>query len=68
MVNSKKIKSIVICLIAAVVGIIALLLIFVDFGWWAQAPHIWAKIVPAIFVIIGISIITYVIIKSQNGS
>jgi uncharacterized protein (DUF486 family) len=68
MVNSKKIKSIVICLIAAVVGIIALSLIFVDFGWGAQVPHIWAKIVPAIFIIIGIAIIAYVIIESQNRS
>ena len=68
MVNSKKVKSIVICLIAAVGAIIALLLIFVDFGWGAQVSHIWAKIVPAIFAIIGIAIIGYVIIESQNGS
>ena len=32
MANSKKVKSIVICLIATVVAVIALLLIFVDFG------------------------------------
>jgi ABC-type multidrug transport system permease subunit len=68
MANSKKIKSIVICLIAAVVGIIALSLIFVDFGWGQQMPHIWAKIVPGIFTIIGIAIITYIIIESQNES
>ena len=68
MANSKKIKTIVICLIAAVVGIIALLLIFGDFGWEQQTLHIWAKIVPGIFTIIGIAIITYVIIESQNGS
>jgi len=68
MANSKKVKTIVICLIAAVVGIIALSLIFVDFGWGQQMPHIWAKIVPGIFTIIGIAIITYIIIESQNGS
>jgi hypothetical protein len=68
MVNSKKVKSIVICLIAAVVAIIALLLIFVDFGWGAQVSHIWAQIVPAIFAIIGIVIIAYVVIESQNKS
>ena len=68
MANSKKVKSIVICLIAAVVAIIALLLIFVDFGWGAQVPHIWAQIVPAIFAVIGIVIIAYVAIESQNRS
>jgi cadmium resistance protein CadD (predicted permease) len=68
MANSKKIKSIVICLITAVVGIIALSLIFVDFGWGQQMPHIWAKIVPGIFLIIGIAIIAYVLIESQSGS
>jgi hypothetical protein len=52
--------------IAAVFGIIALLLIFVDFGWGQQMPHIWAMIVPGIFAIIGIAIIAYVIIESQN--
>ena len=65
MPNSKK-KSIVICLIAVVVGIIALLLIFGDFGWGAPVPHIWAKIVPGIYVIIVIAFATYKIIKSQN--
>jgi len=64
MAISKKIKSIVICLIAAVVGILALSLIFVDFGWGQQIPHIWAKLVPGIFIIIGIAIITYIIIES----
>jgi uncharacterized protein (DUF486 family) len=68
MVNSKKIKSIVICLIAAVVGIIALSVIFFDFDWKEQPRHIWAEIVPAIFVIVGIAVIAYVIIESQNGS
>jgi hypothetical protein len=68
MANSKKIKSIVICLITAFVGIIALSLIFVDFGWGQQMPHIWAKIVPGIFLIIGIAIIAYVLIESQSGS
>ena len=68
MATSKKIKTIVICLIAAVVGIIALSVIFFDFGWGAQVPHIWAKIVPGIFIIIGIAIIAYVIIESQNES
>lgn len=68
MANSKKIKSIVICLIATVVGIVALSLIFVDFGWGAQVPHIWAQIMPAIFIIIGIAITAYIIIESQNGS
>ena len=68
MATSKKIKTIVICLIAAVVGIIALSLIFFDFGWGAQVPHIWAKIAPGIFIIIGIAIIAYVIIESQNES
>jgi hypothetical protein len=68
MANSKKIKSIVICLIATVVGIIALSLIFFDFGLGQQMPHIWSQIVPAIFTIIGIAIITYIIIESQNGS
>jgi uncharacterized membrane protein len=68
MANSKKVKKIVICLIAAVVGIIALLLIFLDFAWKEPARHIWAQIVPGIFAIIGIAIITYVIIESQNGS
>ena len=68
MANSKKIKSIVICVIAAVVGIIALLLIFVDFGWGQQMPHIWAMIVPGVFAIIGIAVIAYVIIESQNKS
>ena len=67
MANSKKIKTIVVCLIAAVVAIIALSLIFIDFGWGAQTPHIWAQIMPAIFIIIGIAIITYIIIESQNG-
>jgi len=68
MANSKKIKTIVICVIAAVVGVIALSLIFVDFGWGQQMPHIWAEIVPAIFTIIGVAIIAYVIIESQNRS
>jgi hypothetical protein len=68
MMNSKKIKSIVICLIAVVVGIIALLLIFGDFGWGAPVPHIWAKIVPAIYVIIVIALATYKVIKSLNTS
>jgi uncharacterized membrane protein YidH (DUF202 family) len=68
MANSKKIKTIAICLIAIAVGIIALLLIFVDFGWGAQIPHIWAQIIPSIFIIIGIIIITYLIIEWQNGS
>ena len=66
MVNSKKIKSIIICLIATVVGIIALLLVFVDFGWGAQVPHIWAQVIPAIFIIIGIAIVVYTIIESLN--
>jgi hypothetical protein len=30
--------------------------------------HIWAQIVPAIFAIIGIVIIAYVVIESQNKS
>jgi hypothetical protein len=68
MANSKKVKSIVICLIAAVFGIVALLLIFVDFGWGQQAPHIWAQVVPGVFAIIGIAIVAYVIIESQNES
>ena len=68
MAKSKKIKSLVICLIAVVIGVIALVLIFGDFGWGAQVSHIWAKIVPAIFAIIGIAIIAYVIIESQNKS
>lgn len=68
MANSKKIKTIVICLIAAVVGIVALSLIFLDFAWKEQTRHIWAQIVPSIFIIIGIAIIAYVIIESQNGS
>ena len=68
MANSKKVKSIAICLIAAVVAVIALLLIFVDFGWGAQVPHIWAQIAPAVFAVIGIVIIAYVVIKSQNRS
>ena len=68
MVNSKKIKTIVICVIAAVVGIIALALILGDFEWKEPARHIWAKIVPGIFAIIGIAIIAYVLIESQNGS
>jgi tellurite resistance protein TehA-like permease len=68
MANSKKIKPIVICLIAAVVGIIALTLIFGDFGWEERTSHIWAKIVPGIFTIIGIAIIAYVIIESQKES
>jgi uncharacterized membrane protein len=68
MANSKKIKTIVICLIAAVVAITALLLIFVDFGWGQQMPHIWAEIVPAIFTIVGVAVIAYVIIESQNKS
>jgi hypothetical protein len=68
MAKSKKIKSIVISLIAVVVGIIALVLIFGDFGLGQQMAHIWAKIVPAIFTIIGIAIIAYVIIESQNKS
>ena len=66
--NSEKVKSIVVCLIAAVVAVITLLLIFVDFGWGAQVPHIWAQIVPAIFAVIGIVIIAYVVIESQNKS
>ncbi len=68
MANSKKIKTIVICLIAAVVGVIALSLIFFDFGLGAQVSHIWAQIVPAIFTVIGIAIIAYVIIESQSGA
>jgi cadmium resistance protein CadD (predicted permease) len=68
MATSKKIKSIVICLIAAVAGIIALSLIFFDFDWKEQPRHIWAEIVPAIFVIVGIAVIAYVIIESQNES
>ena len=68
MANSKKIKSIVICMIAAVVAIIALLLIFFDFGLGAQVSHVWAQIVPAIFTILGIAIIAYVIIEHQNES
>ena len=65
MANS-KIKSIVICLVAAVVAVIALLLIFVDFGVGQPVPHVLAQIVPAIFTIIGIAVIAYVIIESQN--
>jgi len=68
MAISKKIKSIVICLIATVVGTIALLLIFVDFGLGAQMPHIWAQIIPSILTIIGLAITAYLIIESQNGS
>ncbi len=68
MTNSKKTKSIVICLITAVVGIIALSLIFGDFGWGAPVPHLWAKVVPGIYTIIMIAIITYQILKSQNTS
>ena len=68
MAISKKIKTIIICVVAAVVEIIALLLIFVDFGWGQIVPHIWAQIVPAIFTIIGIAVIAYVIIESQNES
>jgi tellurite resistance protein TehA-like permease len=68
MANSKKIKSIVVCLIAAVAGFIALSLIFGVFGSGQQALHIWAKIVPGIFTIVGIAIIAYVIIESQNES
>ena len=68
MANSKKIKAIIVCVIAAVVAITALLLIFVDFGWGQPMPHIWAEVVPGIFAIIGIAIIAYVIIESQNGS
>ena len=68
MATSKKIKSIVICLIAAVAGIIALSLIFFDFDWKEQPRHIWAEIVPAIFVIVGIAVIAYVIIESLNES
>ncbi len=68
MAKSKKIKTIIICLIAIAVGIIALSLIFIDFGWGAQIPHIWAQIIPSIFIIIGIVIIAYLIIESQNGS
>ena len=68
MANPKKIKTIVICVIAAVVGIIALSLILVDFEWKEPARHIWAQIVPAIFTIIGIAVIAYVLIESQNGS
>jgi hypothetical protein len=68
MANSKKIKSIIICIVAVVVGIVALLLIFVDFGLGAQVPHVWAQIVPAIFTIIGIAIVAYVVIESQNES
>lgn len=66
MMNSKKIKSIIISVIATIVGIIALLLIFVDFGWGAQVPHIWSQIFPAIFIIIGIAVIAYIIIESLN--
>ena len=68
MAKSKKVKSIVVCVIAAVAGIIALSLIFVDFGWGQPMPHIWAQVVPAIFTIIGVAIIAYVIIESQNKS
>jgi len=68
MAISKKIKSIIICLIAAVAGIMALSLIFGDSGSGQPTIHIWAKIVPGIFTIIGIAIIAYVIIESQNGS
>jgi hypothetical protein len=68
MAISKEVKSIIICLISAVVGVIALLLVFVDFGWGAQTPHIWAQIIPSIFIIVGIAIIAYLIIESQNGS
>jgi len=66
--SSKKIKAFVICLIAIAVGIITLLLIFVNFGLGAQIPHIWAQIIPSIFIIIGIVIIAYLIIESQNES
>jgi uncharacterized membrane protein len=68
MANSKKTKTIVICVIAAVVAIIALTLIFVDFEWTQPSPHIWAKIVPGVFAIIGIAIIAYMLIESQNES
>lgn len=51
---------------AGVVEVILLLIIFVDFGWGQMIPHIWAQIVPAIFSIIGIAVIAYVIIESQN--
>jgi hypothetical protein len=68
MTISKSIKTIVICLGAIVVGIIALSLIFVDFGWGAQVPHVWAQIIPGIFVIIAIVIIAYLLIESQNRS
>ena len=68
MANSKKTKSIIICLIAVVAAIIALSLIFVDFGLGQQMPHIWSQIVPGIFAIIGIAVIVYIIIESQNES
>ncbi len=68
MTNSKKAKSIVICLIAAVVGIVALSLIFGDFGWGAPVPNLWAKVVPGIYMVIVLAIITYQILKSQSTS
>jgi len=68
MALSKEVKSIVICIIAAFVGVMELLLIFVDFGLGAQTPHIWAQIIPGFFIIIGIAIVAYLIIESQNGS
>ena len=43
MALSKDVKSIVICIIAAFVGVIALLLVFVDFGWGGtDAPYLGA--------------------------
>ena len=68
MALSKEVKSIVICIIAVFVGVIALLLVFVDFGLGAQMPHIWAQIIPGFFIVIGIAIVAYLIIESQNGS
>jgi hypothetical protein len=64
---TKKTKSLLVCLIVTVVGIIALSLILVDFEWKEPTRHIWAQIVPSIFVIIGLAVIAYVIIESQNG-
>ena len=66
MAISKKIKSIVICLIAAVAGFIALSLIFGDSGSGQPTLHIWAKILPSIFTIVGIAIIAYVIIEAPD--
>lgn len=68
MATSKKTKTIIICIVAVVAEIVALLLIFVDFGLGAQVAHVWAQIVPAIFTTIGIAIVAYVVIESQNES